>query len=86
MVEEIQTTEQEEERPAIDWDNPEIPVQFYALRREVIRLNILVEALIKSSKKSLPLEEMDKPGSGLRANTWKDILERHRQAIEPQDS
>ncbi|MDO8635382.1 MAG: hypothetical protein Q7R34_03930 [Dehalococcoidia bacterium] len=78
--------EETEEKQPIDWDNPEIPIQFYALRREVIRLNILVEALMKSRKKSLPLEEMDKPGSDLRANTWKDILERHRQAIEPQDS
>ena len=78
--------EETEEKQPIDWDNPEIPIQFYALRREVIRLNILVEALMKSRKNKSPIDEIDKPGSELRANVWKEILERHRRAIEPQDS
>ena len=82
--EEIQT--QEEEVQPIDWEDPDIPIQFFALRREVIRLNIIVEALMKSRKNKLPLEEIDKPGSELRAQAWNDIMERHRRAVEPQDS
>ena len=74
-----------EEEQTIDWVNPEIPIQFYALRREVIRLNLVVEALIKASGKAIPISEIDHPGSEHRAKAWKEILERHRQAIEQQN-
>ncbi|MBI4289461.1 MAG: hypothetical protein HY671_13680 [Chloroflexi bacterium] len=72
----------EEER--IDWSDPSIPVQFFALRREVIRLNLLVDQLAKALNHKVSAEKVDKPGSRTRAKAWKAILERHRQAIEPQ--